>query len=199
MATGGVLWAEGAPLRRGISLKICSHGPLSPGQGQPEGLWAAHNGAAEQRQTSKKQWKEIVRHMAFLLCLSPHRRNRDGLTVLFLNTQIHGSVHVNWQQIKTASLMTYSQSTFTILRSVGSCARTWKSSLTKRKRLAPVKLILTDEDYYYYSISVTQLSLDEIQLHSSERFKTGFCLCSFFFKCSGSHHTHWSNIRKILK
>lgn len=128
-----------------------------------------------------------------VLCLKLNLRKRNCLSlrlILFLNTQIHGSVHVNWQQIKTASLMTYSQSTFTILRSVGSCARTWKSSLTKRKRLAPVKLILTDEDYYYYSISVTQLSLDEIQLHSSERFKTGFCLCSFFFKCSGSHHTH---------
>lgn len=80
MATGDVLRAGRAPRRGGMSLKICSHGPLSPGQGQPEGLWATHNKAEEQRQTRKKLWKEIIRHMAFLLCLSPHRRNSDGLS-----------------------------------------------------------------------------------------------------------------------
>ena len=96
-------------------------------------------------------------------------------------------------------LITFSQNTFTRLQRVGSHARAWKSSLAKRKRLAPGKMILTDEDYYYYCISLTQLSPDEIQVDHNKRFKTARVKAESFLKCRRPHHMQQSNIRKILK
>lgn len=71
--------------------------------------------------------------------------------------------------------------------------------MARRKRLAPGKMILTDEDYYYYCISLAQLSPDEIQVDCSEKFKTARGKAESLLKHRQPHHMHQGNIRKILK
>lgn len=97
-------------------------------------------------------------------------------------------------------LITFSQNIFTRLQRAGSCARECKSSLQKarRKRNAPVKMILTKE-YYYYRILLTEMTPDEIQDDCSEKFKTARVKAGKSPKHRRPNHMNQSNIRKILK
>lgn len=172
--------------------------------------WEAKKSSGKSAGSKEEQQKETIRHTTFLSCPSPRWRSRRwakhnlqwkpgkprwvgrDIWLKLKVTVLTDSklIYVEVPRVETVLLITFSQNTFTRLQRIGSHARAWKSSFPERKRFAPGKMILSDEDYYYYCISLTQLSPDEIQVDCSERFKTARVKAESFLKCRGPHHMH---------